>query len=115
MVAFVRISVAPVPKGDGAFGIESDRLVKIGDGPVIIALVRINLASVPKGVCTLGVESDRCVKIGEGPRVIAFVCVSDAPVAECESALGIKSGSPRCNQRALDRDRLCSYKRRLGQ
>src|SRR4029077_5699546 len=41
---FVRISVAPANKGESAFGIESNRLVVIGDGPVVVAGLGICIA-----------------------------------------------------------------------
>ena len=75
MIAFVRKSITPIPKGEGALRIESDRLVKIGNGSIIVAFVRIEDASVPKGVSTLGIDSDRLVKIGEGS--VRFVPKAD--------------------------------------
>ena len=43
------ISFAPASKGESAFGIESDRLVVIGDGPVIVAGVGICSALADQG------------------------------------------------------------------
>ena len=54
VVTFIRISVAAVPKGESAPGIELDRHVEIGDGSVVVAFVRIDDASVPKGVSARG-------------------------------------------------------------
>ena len=49
MVAFARKSVASANKGESAFGIESDRLVVIGDSPVVVAGLGICIALANKG------------------------------------------------------------------
>ena len=81
-------------KSESIVGIESNRLVVISDGSVVVAFVPISIAPVPKGETAFGIEPDRLVKIGDGLVIVAFVCISDAPGAQGESALGIEFGSP---------------------
>jgi hypothetical protein len=72
-------------------GIESDRLIVISKGSVVVALVCISDAPVAEGESTLGVKSDRLVVIGEGSVMIAFVRISVASAYKGESAFGIES------------------------
>jgi hypothetical protein len=60
---------AVAPKGESVFGIESDCLVVIGDGSVVVVFVCKSVATVPKGEGALAIESDRFVKIGDGSVV----------------------------------------------
>jgi hypothetical protein len=45
-------------KGESIVGIESNRLVVISDGSVVVAFVRISIAPVPKGETAFGIEPD---------------------------------------------------------
>src|SRR5215471_10875814 len=49
IVAFVRISDAPVTDGESAFGVKSDRLGVISEGAFVIAGLRICIAFADKG------------------------------------------------------------------
>ena len=80
-----------IAKSESIVGVKADRLVKVGDGSVVVAFVHIQDASVPKGASTLGVKSDRLAKVGEGSVIVAFVHISDAPVPKGEGAFGIES------------------------
>jgi hypothetical protein len=78
VVAFVRISDAPIAEGESAFGVKSDRLVVISEGAVVVAFVRKSVASANKGESAFGIEADRLVVIGDGPVVVASlgICIA---------------------------------------
>src|SRR5262249_26778565 len=67
------ISDAPVSKGECTLGIESDRLVVIRDGPVVVVFVRISVAPAFEGDCACRIESDGLVVSGDGLMIGARV------------------------------------------
>src|SRR4029077_19934925 len=78
IVAFVRISDAPVAEGESAFGVKSNRFAVISEGAVVVAFVRISIASTNEGERAFGIESNRLVIIGDGPVVVAGlgICIA---------------------------------------
>jgi hypothetical protein len=63
-------------KGDSAPGIETNDLVEIGNGSIVLAFARIRVAPVAKGESVAGVQSYRLIVIGNGSIVVAFARIS---------------------------------------
>jgi hypothetical protein len=77
------------------WGIQSDRLVEIGNGSVVVTFTRITGAPIVKGGSAIRIESNRLVEIGNGSVVVAFVRITDTPLVEGGSALRTESNGPR--------------------
>ena len=105
VVAFTRISDAPVEIGTRFLGIELDGLVVIGNGSILVAFFRISDAPVYKGVSSVGIELDGLVVVGYGLVGVAFSFINEAPVVKGVNALGIEFEWPRCSRLLLGRCR----------
>ena len=73
-----------IAEGARIVSIQSDRLVEIGDGSVVVAFSPISLAPDGEGVGGLWIELDRLAEIGDGSVEVAFSQISEAPVAKTE-------------------------------
>src|SRR5262249_13578024 len=71
--------------------IESNGLVVIGNGSVVVAFARISVAPVVEGFDVIGIQPDRLVVIGNGSVVVTFFPISEAPVLKSASDLRLES------------------------
>src|SRR5262249_54966607 len=74
------INNTSVVEADSVLGIESNALVVIGNGSVIVAFSHISETPAAKGVSVVGIQSDRLTVICNGSIGVAFFRISDAAV-----------------------------------
>ena len=88
------VRVTPIVEGDapavGIVGIETDRIVKVGDGAVVLALAFVNSATIEVGYLQLRIEADCPAVVGDSTLVFTLVLVSSAAVEVGGGHLRIK-------------------------
>ncbi len=76
--AAVELRDAPVGVGGRGLGIETDRLVVVGDGGIVLALGAVGAAAVDVSGAELGIDPDRLIVVGDGALEIALSLVGAA-------------------------------------
>src|SRR5467141_621078 len=71
--------------------LESNGLVVIGNGSVLVAFFPISDAPVVKGHSVVGIQSDLLGVVRNGSVEVAFAPISGTPVGKGESVLRIES------------------------